>query len=37
VAVAIEGELNGGVAGEVLDVLRVCATSEQDREAPMLY
>ncbi len=31
--VAVEGELHGGVAGEVLDVLRVHAAGEQDREA----
>ena len=31
--VAVEGELHGGVASEVLDVLRVHAAGKQDREA----
>jgi hypothetical protein len=31
--VAVEGRLYAGVPGEVLNVLRVGATSEQDREA----
>ena len=31
--VAVEGQLHGGVTGEVLDVLRVHAAGEQDREA----
>jgi hypothetical protein len=30
---AVEGQLYAGVPGEVLNVLRVGATSEQDREA----
>jgi hypothetical protein len=34
--VAVEGELYAGVPREVLDVLRVRATGEQDREAAML-
>ena len=33
--VAVEGELYGGVSGEMLDVLGVRTASEQDREAAM--
>src|SRR5215210_7283702 len=33
VGVAVKGKLYGGVTGEVLDVLRVHAAGEQDREA----
>jgi hypothetical protein len=35
VGVPIEGELDRGVSGEMLDVLRVRATSKQDRQAGM--
>jgi hypothetical protein len=35
VRVSIESELYGGVTSEVLDVLRVRAAREQDREAAM--
>jgi hypothetical protein len=35
VRVAIEGTLYAGVAEEVLDVLRVRASRDQDREAAM--
>jgi hypothetical protein len=33
VRVAVRGKLYAGVPWEVLDVLRVCATREHDREA----
>ncbi len=34
-AVAVEGKLDRGMPGEMLDVLRVRATSKQDRQAGM--
>ncbi len=34
-AVAVEGELDRGVPGEMLDVLRVRSSRKQDREADM--
>jgi hypothetical protein len=37
VRVAVEGELDTGVPGQMLDVLRVRSPCEQDREAAMLY